>query len=56
LTSDKLFIAANNFAGGHEINLFVIQYGNVMGSRRSVIPFLSETKEKRECYPSQMNA
>lgn len=39
LCSDKLFIAANNFRGDHDIKLSVVRYGNVMGSRGSVIPF-----------------
>lgn len=39
LCSDKLFVAANNFAGGHNIKFSVVRYGNVMGSRGSVIPF-----------------
>lgn len=39
LCSDKLFIAANNFLGGHDLRLAVVRYGNVMGSRGSVIPF-----------------
>jgi UDP-N-acetylglucosamine 4,6-dehydratase (inverting) len=39
LTSDKLFIAANNYRGKHDIKLSVVRYGNVMGSRGSVIPF-----------------
>ncbi|MBL0225441.1 MAG: UDP-N-acetylglucosamine 4,6-dehydratase (inverting) [Geobacteraceae bacterium] len=39
LCSDKLFVAANNFKGSHEINFSVVRYGNVMGSRGSVIPF-----------------
>ena len=39
LTSDKLFIAANNYKGDHDIKLSVVRYGNVMGSRGSVIPF-----------------
>jgi len=45
LTSDKLFIAANNIAGGHNIKLSVVRYGNVMGSRGSVIPFFMNKKE-----------
>ena len=39
LTSDKLFIAANNYKGWNDIKLSVVRYGNVMGSRGSVIPF-----------------
>ncbi len=39
LASDKLFIAANNFRGNRNIKLSVVRYGNVMGSRGSVIPF-----------------
>ena len=37
LTSDKLFIAANNFKGKNKISFSVVRYGNVMGSRGSVI-------------------
>ena len=46
LTSDKLFIAANNYKGKHDIKFSVVRYGNVMGSRGSVIPFFQKQKEK----------
>jgi UDP-N-acetylglucosamine 4,6-dehydratase/5-epimerase len=39
LVSDKLFVAANNIKGEHKICFSVVRYGNVMGSRGSVIPF-----------------
>ena len=39
LTSDKLFVAANNIKGNNPIKFSVVRYGNVMGSRGSVIPF-----------------
>jgi UDP-N-acetylglucosamine 4,6-dehydratase (inverting) len=39
LASDKLFVAANAYAGAHKSHFAVVRYGNVMGSRGSVIPF-----------------
>lgn len=46
LCSDKLFVAANNIKGSKRITFSVIRYGNVMGSRGSVIPFFLKMKEK----------
>ncbi len=48
LASDKLFVAGNSYAGGHETRMAVVRYGNVMGSRGSVIPFFMSIKEKGE--------
>jgi UDP-N-acetylglucosamine 4,6-dehydratase/5-epimerase len=46
LASDKLFVAGNSYAGGNETRFSVVRYGNVMGSRGSVIPFFLSLREK----------
>jgi UDP-N-acetylglucosamine 4,6-dehydratase (inverting) len=45
LTSDKLFVAANNIRGDRNISFSVVRYGNVMGSNGSVIPFFLEKRK-----------
>ena len=46
LTSDKLFIAGNSYAGSNDTAFAVVRYGNVMGSRGSVIPFFLTQADK----------
>lgn len=51
LVSDKLFVSANNITGAKDIRFCVVRYGNVMGSRGSVIPFFLEKKKEGAALP-----
>jgi UDP-N-acetylglucosamine 4,6-dehydratase len=51
LTADKLFVAANNYGFGYGTAFSVVRYGNVMGSRGSVIPFFQELALQNKPLP-----
>ncbi len=51
LCSDKLFVAANNMKGKRDIKFSVVRYGNVLGSRGSVIPYFLKKKKEGKTIP-----
>jgi UDP-N-acetylglucosamine 4,6-dehydratase/5-epimerase len=50
LASDKLFVAANNIVGSHRTRFSVVRYGNVVGSRGSVVPFFKKLIQENAGY------
>ncbi|PWY56603.1 UDP-N-acetylglucosamine 4,6-dehydratase (inverting) [Legionella qingyii] len=50
LASDKLFVAANNISGGHRTRFAVVRYGNVVGSRGSVVPYFKKLIDEKASY------
>ncbi|AKP48488.1 UDP-N-acetylglucosamine 4,6-dehydratase (inverting) [Bacillus smithii] len=51
LASDKLFVAANSYVGGKDTRFSVVRYGNVVGSRGSVVPFFKKMADKGKKLP-----
>ncbi|MGZ4427887.1 MAG: UDP-N-acetylglucosamine 4,6-dehydratase (inverting) [Nocardioidaceae bacterium] len=51
LTADKLFVTGNSYAAAYETRFAVVRYGNVMGSRGSVIPFFRKLAERGQSLP-----
>jgi UDP-N-acetylglucosamine 4,6-dehydratase/5-epimerase len=51
LTADKLFVTGNHYAASYDTRFAVVRYGNVMGSRGSVIPFFRKLAESGESLP-----